>query len=178
MGLASLLGNVLTQAMELLNTTGGGIYLYNASRGDLEVAVARGIIVRTGIRLQLGEGMAGHVALSHEPFIVDDYQIWGNRSEQYAGLPIRAVLEVPMQYSGELIGVLAVLESEESTRKFTEADTRLLSLFAAQAASAIKNAPLFEAEKKKRQEAETLRQEATAISSTLEPETVAQGILT
>ena len=175
--LQGLLEIVLSQAMELLNTTGGGIYLYDALRGDLEVAVARGVIMHPGVRLQLGEGMAGRVAQSHSPLIVDDYESWEYRSTQYTDMPIRAVVEVPMQYGGELIGVLSVLEFNKSTRKFTETDVELLSLFAAQAASAIKNARLLESEKKRRHEAETLRQAASAISSTLDPDAVVTEIL-
>ncbi|MEP7134839.1 MAG: GAF domain-containing protein [Chloroflexota bacterium] len=165
--LQSLLEIVLSQAMELLASTGGGIYLYDAARNDLVVAVARGLIMHPGIRLQMGEGMAGRVAQSRQPLIVNDYQSWQNRSDQYTNLPIRAVIEVPMQYGGELIGVLAVLESNDSIRKFTEADTRLLSLFATQAASAIKNAHLFESEKQRRKDAETLRETTNKLTSSV-----------
>ncbi len=45
-----------------------------------------------------------------------------------------------MLYAGELIGVLTADEASESSRKFTEADERLLSLFASQAAGAINSA--------------------------------------
>ena len=176
--LQSLMETVLSQAIELLNSTGGGIYLYNEARGDLEVAVARGVIMRPGVRLQLGEGMAGKVAQSLLPLIVDDYESWEYRSIQYANKSIRAVVEVPMQYGGKLIGVLAVIEVDKSTRKFTESDVELLSLFAAQATSAIENVRLFEAEKHRRQEAETLRQAASTISSTLELDAVVTEILT
>ena len=165
--LQSLLDTVLNQAIELLKTTAGGIYLYNPSRRDLEVAVARGVIMRQGTRLQLGEGMAGQVALSHKPIIVDDYNSWENRSAQYANLSIRAVVEVPMLYGGELIGVLAAIEGDESTRNFTQADAELLSLFAAQAASAIENVRLFEAEKQRRQEAETLRETTNKLTASV-----------
>ena len=174
--LPGLLGTVLIQAIELLKATSGGIYLYNAARGDLEVAVTRGDIMRPGTRLQPGEGMAGQVAITHQPIFVDDYATWEHRSAQYANLPIRAVVEVPMLYSGELIGVLAVIESDNSTRKFTKADADLLSLFAAQAASAIENVRLFEAEKQRRQEAAAIAEVGRDISSTLQLDAVLERI--
>jgi len=176
--LQGLLETVLSQAIELLNSSGGVIYLYDPSQNNLVMAVSRSLIMQSNIRLELGEGMAGRVAESRLPLIIDDYQSWENRSDKFAGIKIRAVIQVPMQYGGELIGVLDVFEADESTRKFSEADTRLLALFAAQAASAIENVRLFEAEKKRRQEAEALRQAATIISSTLDPDTVAKEILT
>ncbi|HQV63490.1 MAG TPA: response regulator, partial [Anaerolineales bacterium] len=45
-----------------------------------------------------------------------------------------------MLYAGELIGVLTADETGDSGRKFTDADERLLSLFASQAAGAINSA--------------------------------------
>ncbi len=142
--LYSLLEAIVVQTTQLLNSSGGGIYLYEAARRELEIVVSRGTTMRPGTRLQLGEGMAGRVAQTHEPLIVDDYQTWEGRSPQFAGEPVSAVLEVPMLHGGELLGVLIAEQSRESERKFTEYDAQLLSLFAAQAAIAIDNAQLLE----------------------------------
>ena len=149
--------------MELLDSTGGGIYLYDTVRNDLVVAVAHGMVMQPGTRLQMGEGMAGRVAQSRSPLIVDDYKSWQNRSAQYTNAAIRAVIEVPMQYGGELIGVLAILESNDSLRKFTEADKRLLSLFATQAASAIKNARLYDETQRRLRELEIINRVSTSL---------------
>lgn len=175
--LESLLEIVLTQAMELLDSTGGGIYLYDSVQNDLVVAVALGIVMQPGTRLQMGEGMAGRVAQTRSPLIVDDYTSWQHRSAQYTDASIRAVIEVPMQYGGELIGVLAVLENNDSLHKFTEGDIRLLSLFATQAASAIKNARLFESEKQRREDAEKLREVTAALGRSLKLEPLLETIL-
>jgi putative nucleotidyltransferase with HDIG domain len=110
----------------------------------LELSVDTAPYIRLGSRIRLGEGMAGLVAQTRQPLRLDDYSTWEGRSELYEGVPIRAVLEVPMLYRGELIGVLTADETGESRRKFTEEDERLLSLFASQAASAINNAKLFD----------------------------------
>ena len=48
-----------------------------------------------------------------------------------------------MLFGGQLIGVLGVNETA-ALRKYNKADTRLLSLFAGQAASAVRNAQLFQ----------------------------------
>ncbi len=92
----------------------------------------------------MGEGAAGRVAQSREPLIVEDYQKWEHRSPQYKTVPFAAVLHVPMLYGGILVGVLAVHELGTSKRKFTDADNRLLTLLASQAASAVHNARLLE----------------------------------
>jgi signal transduction histidine kinase/ActR/RegA family two-component response regulator len=93
--------------------------------------------INVGLRLRLGEGVAGRVAQTGQPMRIDDYSTWESRSPKFDDTPIHAVIEVPMLYAGELIGVLTADESGDSGRKFTEADERLLSLFASQAAGAI-----------------------------------------
>ena len=132
----SLLQTIIRRAAELLHTPRSGIYLYDAERGDLESTVQIGSEIPIGIRLQLGEGAAGRVAQSREPLFIDDYQTWPERSSKYEGVPLRAILQVPILYHGDLIGVLAVDEfGPDSTRKFTQEDARLLSVFASHAAA-------------------------------------------
>ncbi len=147
--LSALLQTIVERAARLLAAPGGGIYLYDAARGDLQLVVTQGLPIAPGVRLRVGEGLAGRVVQTCQPLIVDDYRTWEHRSPQYEGIPFTAIMQVPMLYAGELIGVLAVHEIGPHTqtggaRKFTEADARLLALVAAQAASAVRNARLFE----------------------------------
>jgi GAF domain-containing protein len=142
--LHSLLETVVTQAMGLLHASGGGIYLYDAKEDDLEVVVAKGLAMILGARLQRGEGMAGRVLRTKKHMLVDDYSQWEHRSPLYENLPIGAVMEVPIIFAGDFIGVLVVYETPDSRRKYTESEARLLSLFATQAASAIRTARLLE----------------------------------
>jgi PAS domain S-box-containing protein/putative nucleotidyltransferase with HDIG domain len=140
-----LLQTVVERAVALLHAPGGGIYLYDATRDDVELVVVTGTPTPPlGARLRMGEGMAGRVAQTRQPLIVNDYHTWEHHSSQYDHLPFTGAAEVPMLYRGELIGVLVVNEIGTMTRQFTEADVRLLSLFAAQAAGAVHNARLFE----------------------------------
>ena len=142
--LPTLLQQIAEHARTLLNASSSGMYLYDAAHEELEVAVAVGSLMPLGTRLRLGEGMAGRVALTRQPMLVDDYSTWEGRAAAYEGMPIRAVVEVPMIFAGELLGVLVVQETGDSQRKFTQEDVYLLSLLAAQAAAAIHNARLYE----------------------------------
>jgi PAS domain S-box-containing protein len=138
-----LLETIVTRAKLLLNAPSGFIYLYDPGRNEVEMTISSGLTTPVGTRLQLGQGMAGRVAASQQPLVVADYQVWPGRPAELAKFDFRAVLEVPMLFSGELIGVLGVNENGESTRQYTDADMRLLALFASQAASAVHNARLF-----------------------------------
>jgi len=73
---------------------------------------------------------------------------------------------------GETHGLLVVTGAG-----LTEADAPAVTAFANQAAIAIENARLYEAEAQRRQEAETLRQAAAVLTSTLDFEQVLDHIL-
>jgi PAS domain S-box-containing protein len=141
--LISLLNTIVERAMALLNAPCGFIYLHDAKTNELELVVERGLNVTPGLRLRVGEGMAGRVAQTRQPLIVDDYSTWEGRSPQYTDIPYHAIVEVPMLFGGQLIGILGVNETA-ATRKYNETDLRLLSLFAGQAASAVRNSQLFQ----------------------------------
>ncbi len=143
--LSVLLQTIVERAKVLLNTSGCAIFLVDSVHGDFEVAVAVGIGVPIGTRLPLHEGIAGHVAQTSEPLIVNDYSASPYRSRTLEQLPISAALCAPMVRGGELIGVLGVHEAGGMNRAFTEADAHLLSLFADNAAGAVCNARLLEA---------------------------------
>ncbi len=173
-----LLKTIIERAAELLHTARGGIYLYDAERGDVQSVVRVGDGIQPGVRLQLGEGAAGRVAQRREPILIDDYQSWSGRSPQYDGVPLRAVLQVPMLYGGELIGVLTVDEyGTDSTRKFSPEDVSLLSLFASHAAGVIYNARLFDQTRRRLHELKSLSKVSDALTGTLELESLLENIL-
>lgn len=142
--LPTLLQTIVARAARLLDASSGAIFLYDAERQQVELAYGRNFPLETGLRLELGQGMAGRVASSRQPLIIDNYSVWEHRIPQAAAIPFRASLDVPMLAGGKLVGVLDVSELAPSSRRFTEADARLLSLFATQAAIAIENARLLE----------------------------------
>jgi PAS domain S-box-containing protein/putative nucleotidyltransferase with HDIG domain len=163
--LSALLQTIVERAQALLNSASSGIYLYDSEKDELELSVDTGKHLTTGIRLKMGEGAAGRVAQTRQPLRIDDYSVWEGRSPQYKDKAIRAVLEVPILYGGELIGVLTADEINDSERKFTEADERLLSLFASQAAGAIHAARLREQTERRLGQLQALHTIDRAISS-------------
>jgi|CXWL01.1.fsa_nt_gi PAS domain S-box-containing protein len=166
--LDTMLHVIVGAAKKLLNSTSSGMYLFIPASKELELEMDTEPYIPPGIRLQLGEGVAGRVAQTRKPLRIDDYSTWEGRSAKYEEFPIRAVLEVPMLYGGELIGVLTVDEIGDSERKFTEADERLLSLFASQAAGAIHSARLRDEAIHRLQHLQTLRIIDKAITSSLD----------
>lgn len=166
--LDEILYAILHRASALLNAPNCAITLYNETLDDLVIAATIGPDLPVGTHRPLRDGMVGCVAQTLQPLIVNDYQSWEGRSPLYDGLPYCAVMGVPMLYQGKLIGVLDVAEIHPATRKFNEADLNLLSLFAGQAAAAIFNARLFEAERYRRLQADTLREATAALTVSLD----------
>jgi len=142
--LSTVLTKIIERATKLLNVLSASLYLYDTDRSDLELVASIGPDLPVGTRHQLGEGLTGRVAQSRAPLIVEDYQNWQFRSMRFEKLPYGSMMGVPLLFGGHLLGVLDVAEIKPSARAFDEADQRLLSLFAGQAASAIENAKLFD----------------------------------
>ena len=161
--------DIAQYAYRLLGSAGGSIYRYNPTRQNLHVVLStHPSILPVGTHLELSEGMAGRIAQSRQPMRVDDYAAWKGRSLKYEEPPFGAVLAVPMLYREELVGVLAAFELRGSSRKFTEEDERLLTLFATQAAAAIHSARLLEETRQRLLRIQALRRIDRVIAGSID----------
>lgn len=175
--LHALLQKIVTYATNLLHAPSGAIFLYNPTRHELELAVTHNFPFQPPIYLKLGEGGSGRAAQLRQTLIVDDYSTWEHRTPQANGIPIRAAVYAPLIFQGELIGVLNILELDDSTRKFTEDDARLLSLFATQAAAAVHNARLLQQTQQRATQLALLYDAALTLNRTLEVPAIIQHLL-
>ena len=91
-------------------------------------------------RLRLGEGIAGRVALEGKPVYVSDTQ--EEEDFIFFDTAVRSLLTVPLCIQNKVIGTLSV-DSDELDA-FSAADERLLAIAAAQIATSIENAQLYE----------------------------------
>ena len=139
--LPELLRSILERATKLLTATGAGLYICYPEKGELRYEVSyRTLTEFLGTVLKYGEGAAGRVAQTGEPLIIEDYRTWPGRAAAYEkSQPFSAVLCAPMIWQDETIGVIDILDDNES-RRFTESDLKLLGLFANHAAIALENA--------------------------------------
>lgn len=140
--LSNVLKLIVNNAAGFYKVSNAFIYLYDSERQEVVLSVVSNSALMLGTVLKLGEGMAGRVAVSLKPMILENYSAWKERARVYDDRQVLAVLEVPMLYGGDLIGILGI-ESMDASRRFGENDLRSLSLLAEQAASAIFNARLF-----------------------------------
>ncbi len=174
--LDTLLHSIVSRAMQLLDSSSGGLYLYRPEQDLIQWVVAIGPgLAAPGAVLRRGEGLSGQVWETGRPLIVDDYRHWEGRAAMYDGYPFTAVLGVPIRWGDEFLGVLDVMR--DAPRTFSQADAELLGLFASQAAIAVKNAQLLQTRREQWELAEALATAAAIVNSSLEIEAVLDRIL-
>ena len=107
------------------------------------------------------------VLKSKQPIVVADVSLHPHfRSEIHGGGKIRGWICVPLLFGDRIIGVITLDKFQADY--YNDELAQLAMAFAAEAATAIENARLFETERAAREQAETLRAAAQSLGSTLD----------
>lgn len=135
-----VLASILAGATDLMQASSGSVMLVEGS--ELVVATSVGNSAAAGKRVAVGDGIAGHVARTREPLLINGTAT----ASVFPGLETRlqqvgSSLCVPLLERGELLGVLNLSAADNDA--FSEYDLRAISLFAEQAAAAISKARLY-----------------------------------
>jgi GAF domain-containing protein/CheY-like chemotaxis protein len=167
--LNTVLELITRRAMELLNSDGGGIWLYREEEKELELVVTFQVDekVYAGRRLKPGEGLVGKAFVEGKPEALDDYLEWEGRSETFADAPFKAALAAPLIWQSSAAGALTVTRSKAGM-PYTPGERSLIELLAGQAAAVIQNARLYQQEQRRREFADALREIARVVSSSLD----------
>jgi PAS domain S-box-containing protein len=176
--LERLLQAVLQRAIPLLGVTGGELAVFDEAAGELVVVASHNLgSDSTGVRLPLGEGAMGQVGRTLEPLVIPNYQEWAGRSGQYnSDAVVQAVMVAPLLIGERLVGAIAGVHSD-SAHRFGDDDLRLLNLFASQAAIAIENARLYDAERRRANEQRALNETMRSLSGELELGRLLEAVL-
>jgi diguanylate cyclase (GGDEF)-like protein/PAS domain S-box-containing protein len=142
LNLNALLQSIAERALNLIGGKSCNCYIYRPELDLIErVATAGEELVLGGKMRRRGEGVVGQVWATGAPLLINDYHSWPRRKREYDNFPNRALVSVPIHWGEEFLGVLNILAF--APHRFTEADRDMLSLFAMQAAIAIRNARLY-----------------------------------
>jgi len=141
--LTDVLRAIVERATKLLHAKGGGLYLYDAEKGELEVVVSHHLSRDyTGTIFHVGEGAAGQAVRSGDPVLVSDYRMYPYRADAFPEDAFTSVVAIPLRWGKAILGVLNVVDNVEE-KAFDEADVNRLQLFAAHAAIALQNARMY-----------------------------------
>ena len=135
-----VLTSILAGATDLMKAGSGSVMLLEGD--ELVVATSVGNSGAPGRRVAVGDGIAGHVARTRQPLLLNG----AATASTFPGLAPRvhavgSSLCVPLLERGDLLGVLNL--STVDNDAFSEYDLRAISLFAEQAAAAIGKARLY-----------------------------------
>jgi PAS domain S-box-containing protein len=152
LSLDELLHEMLGRIQELLGADAAAILLVTDDGKYLGGRIAIGLEEEARVRVPMGRGIAGRIATSRMPLIVDDL----STTEVVSTILLenaRSLVGAPLMIEGRVIGVIQVDTRE--THSFTQDDVDLLQLAADRVALAIERARLYEAEQRARLDAET-----------------------
>ena len=143
--LNELLKLVVAKSCELIKAESGTLYLYTEDKQRLIVAAGHNGGERyLGRTVEIGEGVAGLVAITGKPMRVNNYYEWSGKAKSFANESnITAVLGVPLLSNGRVVGVVDVMNDVRRS-VFSDEDVRLLNLLAPQAGVAVNNALLYQ----------------------------------
>jgi signal transduction histidine kinase len=142
---STILNKVADAALEQCQADETSIMPLTEDRKALYVAVACGLDRRhiLGTRVPADQGIAGWVARSREPLLLQGQVSDPRFAPVWPRADIRSALSIPVMAGGEALGVLNV--NAVRRRPFTPGDLRSLSILASIAGSALENARLHEA---------------------------------
>jgi len=145
--LNQMLDSLVVILRRVIDCRGCCIFLLDERSGLLEVRAASGLKQKwqSEAKLRVGEGVSGLVVQNEKPiYIADTHK---EPDFIFFDTKVRSLLAVPMMTKGHVIGTLSV--DDDTPDAFDEDEGRLLTIAAAQAATTIENARLYESLKER-----------------------------
>ena len=141
-----LLEAIIARAAQLLDAPHGFVYLLEPGASEMECKVGVGALTQlVGSRRKPGEGVAGKVWQMGEPLVVDDYDHWPGRVEQFRPGLLGAIMGVPLKSGGQVVGIIGLARDFATGQTFGTEEVALLSRFAQLASVGLDNARLYSA---------------------------------
>lgn len=145
--LDKLLNLIMTLAAQVVRSEASSLMLLDEAAQELYFNVALGEKREQikQIRVKIGEGIAGHVAQTGLPLIINDvskdYRFTA-KFDDSTQFKTKNILCVPLKVKDKVIGVMEAINQKEKGY-FNMDNQYVLEIFASQAAVAINNAQLF-----------------------------------
>lgn len=143
--LSELLTTVLELAARVVDAETASLLLLDESSQELYFDVALGVDPKLQkVRLKLGQGIAGTVAKTRTPAVINDAPSdprWSQAMDEQSGFKTRSILAVPIVHKGRLLGVVEAINKRGAA--LDDEDVAIFEAFASQVGVAIENARMF-----------------------------------
>ncbi len=131
---------ILKKLSEMIPATNWSLLLLDHETGELHFKITVDLEVEKikDIRLRLGEGIAGQVALNQEPIIISDVtksEHFNDTIDRSTGFTTRSIMCVPLIFGGRTLGVLEAINPD----RLDEKALALLVIIAEYTAIAVEN---------------------------------------
>ncbi len=144
--LEEVLQNTLVQVLQIMNIEAGLVYLLDEKKNVLRCAYAYGIpdeVIQTVKELKIGEGIAGRVAQSGMPIIIENASLDSRiSSTAFRKQGIRSFASIPLQSRTRLIGAMNI--GSFGQRVISPEDERLLITIGVHMGTVMENILLFQ----------------------------------
>lgn len=144
-----LLALIVRSATDLVDAERTSLFVVDRDAGEMWTRVAEG---SGEIRLPLGRGIAGSVAVDGQPVNIPaayDDPRFDPAHDRRTGFRTRSILCIPMvNHEGAVVGVIQALNKRDRP-SFTVRDEQVLAAMAAQAGVALENARLLQRDRER-----------------------------
>ncbi|MBI2027520.1 MAG: sensor domain-containing diguanylate cyclase [Deltaproteobacteria bacterium] len=141
-----LLDIILRSIKQVMEVEASSIMLLDPEKGDLYFSKAEGGSKKVKeVRLHMGEGIAGQVAQTGLPMIVNDVSKsthFAKKVDEFTKFKTKAILAVPLKVKGKVTGVLEALNKMDGS-DFNDEDLLIFTSYGNQIAVALENAHLY-----------------------------------
>jgi signal transduction histidine kinase/HAMP domain-containing protein len=171
----AVLGMVIARAVEFSGASAGMVYEYDPESERFYYRTSHGLEPEVAQQMRAdpvarGEGAAGKTAVTGAPVEVPDLSnapdfVAAKGWDRLGRAGYRALLAVPLLFEDRILGGLVVLRHELGN--FSEETVELVEAFAAQSALALRNARLFEEQRRRERELRQAHEQLKAAQANL-----------
>jgi len=176
-----LMQTILDKIAIVTNAEAGSFWIKDKQTGMAICHVAVGPVKDKvlGLKLKSGTGIVGWVIENKQKTVVFDTSMderFFNKVDEKVNFKTKSMLCVPLLVNKECVGAVSLINKKTPIGQFNNQDVEMLELLAMSGAIAIKNAQLFQSERKIK-ELKTLLTISREISSTLDLDRVLLAIV-
>ena len=148
LNIIEVLDNAMKWAEEFIDAEASSVYELEEDNNELSIRLARGEKKRAveGLKLNVGEGIAGSVVATGKPVVIQDVRNdkrFSDKIDRLTGFKTRSMICVPLILRDRPVGALQVM-NKRNREPFRQADLELLNSMAQLIAVAIENAKLYQ----------------------------------
>jgi putative nucleotidyltransferase with HDIG domain len=177
-----LLERAMDLVTEIAPSEAGSLMLLTPDRARLKFSITKGPVAEKlkGMEIAVGQGIAGWVAKTGIPLIVNDVSNepkWKKEIAENIDFPTNNILCVPLKSRAEVIGVVELINKLRGD-EYDDDDLEIIELLGAHLSTLIENRQLYTEAKEKVERITAMAETSALISSSLDVKRVLETVMT